>query len=100
MFIVNELLAHRDINDVVPEIVYYYLFKGMSLTAIEKKIFNTDNYNGWVSKVFLNYFGIDTEGENKGIYAGRSIADVVNELSNSSNISHERVAKILKDKYI
>jgi len=61
MFKTYNLFNHRNIDDLMPEIVYYYLFKGLSLTAIEEKLFMTDRYHGWLSKTFLNYFGIDTE---------------------------------------
>lgn len=39
----------------------------------------------------MNYYGIDTEKENKGIYDGRSVPEVVEELYRSSNIAHVRV---------
>ena len=39
--------------------MYYYLFKGLSLTAIEEKLFGTDELHGWFSKCILNYYGID-----------------------------------------
>ena len=61
MFKTYDLFDHRNINDLVPEIVYYYLFKGLSLTAIEQKLFKTEDYHGWLSKTFLNYYGIDTD---------------------------------------
>lgn len=52
MFKTYELFDHRSINDLIPEIVYYYLFKRLSLTAIEYKLFKTEDYNGWLSKSF------------------------------------------------
>ena len=73
VFKTYDLFDHRNINDLVPEIVYYYLFQGLSLTAIEDKLFHTENYHGWLSKTFLNYYGIDTEKQNKGIYAERTV---------------------------
>lgn len=100
LFKTYELFNHRNINDLVPEIVYYYLFQGLSLTAIEQKLFKTEEYHGWLSKTFLNYYGIDTEKENKGIYSNRKLSEVVNELYKSSNIAHIRVAKLLKEKYL
>lgn len=100
MFKTYDLFDHRNIDDLVPEIVYYYLFQGLSLTAIEQKLFRTDAYRGWLSKTFLNYFGIDTEKENKGIYEGKTVPEVVEELYKSSNIAHVRVAKLLKEKYL
>ena len=90
MFKTYELFDHRNIDDLVPEIVYYYLFKGLSLTAIEQKLFKT----------FLNYYGIDTEKVNKGIYENKTVPEVVEELYKSSNIAHVRVAKLLKEKYL
>lgn len=63
-------------------------------------MFKTDEYRGWLSKTFLNYYDIDTEKENKGIYAGKTVPEVVDELYKSSNIAHLRVAKLLKEKYL
>lgn len=100
MFKTYDLFAHRDIGDLVPEIIYCYLFEGLSLTSIEEKLFHTQDYHGWLSKTFLNYYGIDTEKINKGIYADRTLSDVVEELYSSSNIAHVRVAKLLKQKYL
>lgn len=100
MFKTYNLFNHRNIDDLIPEIVYYYLFQGLSLTAIEQKLFKTEEYHGWLSKTFLNYFGIDTEGENKGIYNDKTMQDVIEELYKSSNIAHIRVAKLLKEKYL
>lgn len=100
MFKTYDLFDHRNIDDLIPEIVYYYLFKGLSLTAIEQKLFKTENYKGWLSKTFLNYFGIDTERENKGIYESRTVPEVIEELYRSSNIAHIRVARLLKNKYL
>ena len=100
MFKTYELFDHRNIDDLVPEIIYYYLFQGLSLTAIEIKLFKTEDYHGWLSKTFLNYYGIDTERENKGIYAEKTVSEVVDELYKSSQIAHVRVAKLLKDKYL
>ena len=100
MFKTYDLFDHRNIDDLVPEIIYYYLFQGLSLTAIEVKLFKTEEYKGWLSKTLLNYFGIDTEKENKGIYADKSVPEVVEELYKSSIIAHVRVAKLLKSKYL
>ncbi|PAK47927.1 hypothetical protein CHH75_23855 [Paenibacillus sp. 7541] len=66
MFKTYNLFDHRNIEDLIPEIVYYYLFEGLSLTQIEYKLFKTEHYKGWLSKTFLNYYSIDTEGDNKG----------------------------------
>ena len=74
--------------------------KHIGSIIIEYKLFKTNDYHGWLSKTFLNYYGIDTEKENKGIYADRSVPDVVDELYKSSNIAHVRVAKLLKEKYL
>lgn len=100
MFKTYDLFNHRNINDLVPEIIYYYLFQGLRLTAIEVKLFKTEDYHGWLSKTFLNYYGIDTEKDNKGIFKGQTVPDVVEELYKSSNIAHIRVAKLLKEKYL
>ena len=100
MFKTYDLFDHRNINDLVPEIIYYYLFQGLSLASIEYKLFRTNDYHGSLSKTFLNYYGIDTEKDNKGIFADRSVPEVVEELYKSSNIAHVRVAKLLKEKYL
>ena len=94
------MFTHRNIDDLVPEIIFYYMFEGLSLTSIEKKLFNTEDYHGWLSKVFLNYWGIDTEGENKGIYKNCPLPEVVDKLYKSTNIAHIRIAKSLKEKYL
>ena len=100
MFKTYDLFDHRNINDLVPEIVYYYLFKGLSLTAIEQRLFKTEDYHCWLSKSFLNYYGIDTERENKGLYKEKTIPEVVEELFTSADVAHVRVAKLLKEKYL
>ncbi len=38
-------------------------------------MFGTDKYRGWLSEIFLNYYGIDIEKENKGIYAGKTVTE-------------------------
>lgn len=38
--------------------------------------------------------------KNKGIYANKTVPEVVNELYKSSDIAHIRVAKLLKEKYL
>lgn len=100
MFKTYNLFSHRSVYDLVPEIIYCYMFEGLSLVEIEKRLFNTSDYKGWLSKTFLNYYGIDTEKENKGIYANKTLPDVVGELYQSSNVIHIRVAKLLKEKYL
>lgn len=100
MFKTFELFNHRNIDDLVPEIIFCYLFEGLSLTGIELKLFKTEEYKGWLSKSILNFHGINTERENKGLYSEKSVFVVVESLYKSSNIDHIRVAKILKDKYL
>ena len=96
MFKTVNVFGHRDINDLIPEIIYYYLFEGYSLTSIEVRLFETDEFHGWFSKSCLNYYGIDTDGANKGIFEGKTIEYVVKELLKSENVEHYRVAKILE----
>lgn len=74
--------------------------RGLSLTAIEYKLFKTEDYKGWLSKSFLNYYGIDTEKGNKGLYKEKTIPEVVEELFTSADVAHVRVAKLLKEKYL
>ncbi len=62
-------------------------------------MFKTDEYRGWLSKTFLNYYGIDTGKESKEIYVNRTVPDVIEELYINSNISHIRVAKLLINIY-
>ncbi|WCR24861.1 hypothetical protein L3476_15880 [Paenibacillus thiaminolyticus] len=100
MFKTYDLFDHRNLEDLIPEIIYYYLFEGLSLTQIEVKLFKTETYKGWLSKTFLNYFSIDTEGDNKGIFEGKTIPEVVEGLYRSSDIAHVGVAKLLKSKYL
>ena len=70
------------------------------MVAIEEKLFKTEDYKGWMSKMFLNYYGMDTEKVKKGIYENKTVPEVVEELYKSSNIAHVRVAKLLKEKYL
>lgn len=100
MFKIYELLEYRDINDLIPEIIYYYLFQGLSLTAIERKLLMTEEYKGWFSKSILNYFGIDTEKENKGLYKNKTVLEVVEELHRSAHVEHIRIAKLLRERYL
>ncbi len=62
-------------------------------------MFKTDECKGWLSKTFLNYYGIDTVKESKEIYINRTVPDVIEELYINSNISHIRVAKLLINIY-
>lgn len=52
MFKTYDLFDFRNINDLVSEIVYYS-FKGLSLTAIELKLFKTEDYHGWLKQNLL-----------------------------------------------
>ncbi|WP_340028674.1 hypothetical protein MHB71_01810 [Paenibacillus sp. FSL H7-0940] len=100
MFKTYDLFDHRSIDDVLPEIFYLYLFQGLSLTQIEVKLFKTENYKGWLSKTLLNFYHIDTEGNNKGIYEKKTIPEVVDILYKSTDLSHIAVAKYLRKKYM
>ena len=100
MFKTYDLFTFRDIEDLVGDMMYYYLFQGLGVQAIEKELLKTEEYRGWLSKALLNYYGIDTNGENRGIYEGRTISEVVQELYRSSNVKHIHVAKILKRKFL
>ena len=100
MFKTFTYFPFRNLDDLVPEFMYYYLFEGLSLKMIEEKYYNSGEYKGWFCKSLLNYYGVDTDGENRGIYKGRSILDVVGELYSSNDMQHLMVAKILKDKYL
>jgi hypothetical protein len=100
LFKTYDLFDHRNLEDLISEIIYYYLFQGLSLTQIEVKLFKTENYKGWLSKTFLIYYSIDTEGDNKGIFQGKTIPEVVEGLYSSPNVAHIGVAKLLKRKYL
>lgn len=100
MFKTINIFGHRDLNDIIPEIIFYYLFEGYSLTSIEVKLFNTEEFHGWLSKSCLNYYGIDTEGSNRGIFENKTIEYIVSMLFQSKNVEHNIVAKILKNKYL
>lgn len=100
MFRTYELFTFGVIEDLAGDIIYHYLFRGLSLRAIEKELLKTDDYCGWLSKTLLNYYGIDSEGENRGIYEGRSVFEVVQELYGSPSVKHRLVAKILQKKFL
>jgi len=100
MFKIYKFFDYRDLDDLVPEFLYYYLFEGLSLKVIEEKYYGSQEYKGWFCKSLLNYYGVDTFGENKGLYNGRSIQSVVDELYTSIDMAHLRIAQILKKKYL
>ncbi|MHB8097782.1 MAG: hypothetical protein ACYDEI_09055 [Erysipelotrichaceae bacterium] len=100
MFKIFKLFGQREISEVIPEIVYYYLFLGDSLTNIELKLFNTTFYHGWLSKSCLNFYGIDTNGENRGIFKDRKVEDVVKQLLLSDLFEHKRIANILMNRFL
>lgn len=103
MFKTTDLLNYKNIDEVLPEIVYEYLFEGTSLTGIEFKLFHTEKGKGWISKAFLNYLGIDTStgyDGNKGIFKGQSVSNVVDKLSKSSDAAHVRIANLLRERYL
>jgi len=100
LFKTFDLFTYRDIDDLIGDTIYHYLFQGLSLSAIENELLKTEEYRGWLSKAILNYYGIDTEGENRGIYEGRTVSDVVQELYESSEVKHFLVAKILKRRFL
>jgi len=100
MFKIYRFFEYRDLDELIPEFLYYYLFEGLILKDIEEKFYGSREYKGWLSKSLLNYYGVDTSGENKGLYNGRSIQSVVDELSTSNDMAHLRIAHILKKKYL
>ena len=85
--------------------LYYYLFDGNNLRDIEEDLFQSrDAYHGYLSKCILNYYGVYTAPEkgtrsvvNRGIYHGRSFAEVVKELLSSNDPSRMTVAEKLID---
>lgn len=100
MFTTFDLFDYKDINEVVPEVIYYYLFEGLSLNEIEVRLFNTSQYKGWFSKTLLNYYHINTDGSNRAIYKNKNISEIVELLENSTNFAHRNVAVLLMKKYI
>ena len=73
--------------------------------TLSQRLFIIICFKGLVLQLLsTNYLGqmiiIDTEKDNKGIFADRSVPEVVEELYKSSNIAHVRVAKLLKEKYL
>lgn len=100
MFKTYRFFDYRDLEDLVPEFLYYYLFQGLSLKVIEEKYYGSQEYKGWLCKSLLNYYGVDTDGENRGLYNERSIQSVVDELYTSTDMTHLRIAHILKKKYL
>lgn len=96
----TKIKSSNNINDIIAEIVYLYLFDGLSVTEIEMEIFNTRDYKGWFSKSILNFVGIDTSGENKGVFHNKTVEEGVNLLYNTKDIDIIKIAKILKDYYL
>ena len=94
-----DLFENNEMSDVTSKIIYYYLFEDLSLTAIESKLFGTENYKGWFCKSILNFYGIDTSGENKGIFYRQNVLEVIDKLYTTNDYKHIRIAKLLKDNF-
>lgn len=89
-----------EINDKVPTIIYSYLIKGFSLIDIEEQLIGTRNLKGWFSKSILNYYGIDTNGHNRGLYSGHRLENVIDFLESSNDLTYQKVAKKLEIIYL
>lgn len=93
-----------DVKKIASETVYLYLFQGLSVKAIEKRIFESDwpEFSGWMSKTILNYFGIDTspESRNKGYYKGKNPLEIAANLLKSENRSRRIVGELLLQRYV
>ncbi len=80
------------------QVVCMYLFEGLSVKDIEERLLGTKTeQSGFLAKVILNYYGIDTskESENRGIYHGHSIEDVCHELRKSNDRANLILARLL-----
>lgn len=84
------------IEEIVPTVIIDYLFKGYNLTDIEEYIFHTREYKGWMSKSILNFYGIATDGSNKGIYRFASVYEVIKSLNATGNKKNKIIADILE----
>lgn len=88
------------LEDLCAEILYAYLFKGSSVKQIETDLFGQEEFNGFLSKTVLNYYGIDTSpnGYNRGIYKYSSPMEVVRQLLSSTDPVEKCVGEILAHK--
>ncbi|MCF0260627.1 MAG: hypothetical protein HUJ54_12285 [Erysipelotrichaceae bacterium] len=66
-------------GNIIPEMLYQYLFKGESLRSIERMVIGSDNMDGWFSKTILNYIGVSTDptSHTKGIFKDQEINEVI-----------------------
>lgn len=85
------------IEDVISEIIYQYLFMGTSVKGIEEILFGSAEFSGFFSKGILNFFGIDTsrESENRGIYKGCGLYETAHALLLSEDESRKKVGRLL-----
>ncbi len=71
-----------------------YLFDGMSRNKIDSTFYGTEKYNGMMSQLVIEYFGINNA---KGIYNGIKFETVINFLKLQNNSKYLKLAKAIID---
>ena len=92
-----EDIKYSGFENIIPEMLYLYLFEGESLRSIDDKIIGTDKMKGWFSKVLLNYVGVKTETEHptKGIFKRCGYTEVLTALQRHGTEHSLRIAYYL-----
>lgn len=77
--------------------LYGYLFESLFLRDIEEKYLSTTGLQGFFAKGVLNLMGIDTSTKtgNRGLYKGKDVNEVANDLINCSDIRINNIGRIL-----
>ena len=90
-------LCFSGFEEIIPKILYLYLFKGLSLRDIDRIVIESDRMKGWFSKVILNYAGVQTDIQSgsKGIFEGFDIKCVIQALRRMGNDQSLRLAYYL-----
>lgn len=85
------------LKDLAADVVYLYLFQGLSVKAIESHLFGSEEFRGFLSKSILNFYGISTATgcTNKGLYKEESLDTVAQNLLSSKNKSQQIVGSLL-----
>ncbi len=93
-------IIDQSLEMAASEILYQYLFRGLSVKIIEEKLFGSQEQHGYFAKTVLNYYGISTEINcgNRGLYKHHSLKEVIEALLANPDPSRQLVGEALKRK--
>lgn len=88
-----------NLETLAARIIYSYLFDHLSLREIEKRSLNTLDFNGFMAKSILNFYGIDCakHSRDQGIYKNEAVKDVALLLLKSEDPQKNRIGKLFLD---